>query len=64
MKYFWCPVAGLRRRSPDSIPAAEKVVGDDVQIIPVATLEEALAALEALGGDPIPAGPAAPTGQA
>lgn len=65
VKYFLVPTSqGYDERSPDSIPAAEKVVGDDVQIIPVATLEEALAALEALGGDPIPAGPASPTGQA
>jgi hypothetical protein len=31
------------------------VVGDKVEIIPVATLDEALAALERIGGDPLPA---------
>jgi hypothetical protein len=29
------------------------VVGDDVEIIPVATLQEALAALVRIGGDPV-----------
>ena len=32
---------------------AREVAGDDVELIPVATLDEALAALERLGGDPI-----------
>jgi hypothetical protein len=31
------------------------VVGDDVEIIPVATIDEVLAALVELGGDPLPA---------
>lgn len=44
-------------RSPDSIAAARAVVGDDVEIIPVATLEEALEVLARLGGDPIPPAP-------
>ena len=35
------------------IAHAREVVGDDVEIIPVATLDEALAALERLGGDPL-----------
>lgn len=41
------------------IEAAREAAGDAVEIIPVATLEEALAALEALGGDPIPPPPEA-----
>ena len=39
----------------DSVAAARRVVGDDVEVIPVATLEEALAVLVRLGGDPLPA---------
>ena len=31
-----------------------QIAGDDVEIIPVATLDEALAALARLGGDPLP----------
>lgn len=38
----------------DSVEAARKVVGDRVEIIPVDTLDEALAALKRLGGDPLP----------
>ena len=33
---------------------ARQIAGDEVEIIPVATLDEALAALERLGGDPLP----------
>jgi hypothetical protein len=29
----------------------EEAIGDDVQVIPVSSLDEALAALESLGGD-------------
>ena len=29
------------------------MVGDDVEIIPVATVDEALAVLERIGGDPV-----------
>lgn len=62
VRYFLVPESqGYDERSPDSIPAAEKVVGDNVQIIPVATLDDALEALAALGGDPIPAVAAPPT---
>ncbi len=39
------------------IAAAQRAGGDDLQIIPVRTVEEALDALESLGGDPIPPGP-------
>jgi Lon-like protease len=37
----------------DDIAAAKQAAGGDLTIIPVATLEEALAALEELGGDPV-----------
>lgn len=39
------------------LEAARQAGGDDLRIIPVRTLEEALAALESLGGDPIPPAP-------
>ncbi|MGH9271372.1 MAG: S16 family serine protease [Ilumatobacteraceae bacterium] len=42
-------------QSPESLEQARAVAGDDLEIIPVATLTEALAALERLGGDPLPA---------
>ena len=53
-KYFLVP-ASQPETGNDSIAAARRVVGDDVEIIPVATLDEALAALVRLGGDPLPA---------
>ena len=40
-------------QSEASMELAREVAGDDVELIPVATLDEALAALERLGGDPI-----------
>ena len=46
--YFIVPAS----QSPESLEQARVVAGDDVEIIPVATLTEALAALERLGGDP------------
>lgn len=46
-KYFIVPAS----QSPESLAAARAVVGDDVEIIPVATLDEALAALTKLGGN-------------
>lgn len=52
VEYFLVPVnqgeGGL-----DGIERARRVVGDDVEIIPVATVEEALAALKRIGGDPV-----------
>ncbi len=52
VKYFIVPVSqgedGL-----DGLQQARKVVGDEVEIIPVANLAEALAALERIGGDAI-----------
>ena len=38
----------------DDIAAAKEAAGGKLNIIPVATLDEALAALEQLGGDPLP----------
>ena len=38
----------------DDIAAAKQAAGGNLNIIPVATLDEALAALEKLGGDPLP----------
>jgi PDZ domain-containing protein len=43
---------------PDGNPemdTALEVAGDDVELIPVASVDEALAALQRLGGDPLPA---------
>ncbi len=60
IEYFLVPAsqpdAGSdpNRLNPDSIEAARKVVGDRVEIIPIATIDEALAVLERLGGDPLP----------
>ena len=52
VKYFLVPESQPDDpNSPDSIAAARRVVGDKVEIIPVANLDEALAALERLGGD-------------
>ena len=52
VKYFLVPV-NQGEDGLDGIAHAREVVGDDVEIIPVATLDEALAALERLGGDPL-----------
>jgi Lon-like protease len=46
-------------QGPDDIAAAEAAVDGKVRIIPVATLDEALAALRSLGGDPIETRPIA-----
>jgi Lon-like protease len=60
VKYFIVPAGqpdigdDPTRPNRDSVEFARQVVGDDVEIIPVATLDEALAALERLGGDPLP----------
>ena len=52
VKYFLVPVnQGVN--GLDGIKRAREVVGDDVQIIPVATLQDALNALVLLGGDPV-----------
>jgi Lon-like protease len=52
VKYFLVPV-NQGADGDDGILRAREVVGDDVQIIPVATLQDALNALELLGGDPV-----------
>jgi Lon-like protease len=49
LKYFLVPTA----QGEDDIAAARAVVGDRVEIIPVADIDEALAALERIGGDPM-----------
>jgi PDZ domain-containing protein len=41
-------------QGPDQIARAREIGGDDVEIVPVATLDEALVALRTLGGDPLP----------
>jgi PDZ domain-containing protein len=51
VRYLFVPVAQGER----DIAAARRVVGDDVEIIPVGTIDEVLAALVELGGDPLPA---------
>jgi PDZ domain-containing protein len=52
-KYFLVPTA----QGDADIAKAREVVGDKVEIIPVATLDEALAALQRIGGEPLPAAP-------
>jgi PDZ domain-containing protein len=60
VKYFLVPAGqpdigdDPARPNRDSVEFARSVVGDNVEIIPVATLDEALAVLERLGGDPVP----------
>ena len=49
VKYFLVPTA----QGPEDIAAAQEAVGDAVEIIPVDTLQEALAALIRLGGDKV-----------
>lgn len=52
VKYFLVPV-NQGEEGLDGIKRAQQVVGDDVEIIPVATLQDALDALVRLGGDPV-----------
>ena len=49
VEHFLVPAS----QSESSMARAREVAGDDVELIPVATLDEALAALERLGGDPV-----------
>jgi PDZ domain-containing protein len=51
VQYFLVPAS----QSDADIARAREIAGDEVEIIPVATLDEALAALERIGGDPLPA---------
>jgi PDZ domain-containing protein len=55
-KYFLVPTA----QGEQDIAKARSVVGDGVEIIPVANLDEALAALQRIGGAAVPAAPAIP----
>ncbi|MDO8389086.1 MAG: S16 family serine protease [Actinomycetota bacterium] len=52
VRYFLVP-AGQGMDGSDGVLQARKVVGDDVEIIMVATVQEALDALERIGGDPV-----------
>lgn len=52
-QYFLVPTS----QGETDIANARKVVGNDVEIIPVATLDEALAALKRIGGDSVPPPP-------
>ncbi|MDO8362259.1 MAG: S16 family serine protease [Actinomycetota bacterium] len=52
VKYFLVPT-GQGEDGIDGLEGARAVVGDAVELIPVATLAEALAALERIGGDPV-----------
>jgi len=54
-KYFLVPT----NQGEADIANARKVVGDAVEIIPVATLDEALAALQRIGGESVPPPPVA-----
>lgn len=49
VKYFLVPAS----QSPDEIDEVRRVAGDDVDVIVVSTLTDALAALRRVGGDPI-----------
>jgi PDZ domain-containing protein len=40
-------------QNEETMRLAEEIAGDEVELIPVANVDEALAALEALGGDPV-----------
>lgn len=52
VKYFLVP-ANQGETGVDGIASARDLVGNEVEIIPVATVEEALKALERIGGDPV-----------
>jgi hypothetical protein len=49
-KYFLVPTG----QGEADIANARRVVGNNVEIIPVASLDEALAALARIGGDELP----------
>lgn len=57
-KYFIVPF----NQGPDDIAAAQKSAGPGVEVIPVKTLDEALAALQKIGGGPFVAPPEAAAG--
>jgi PDZ domain-containing protein len=50
VRHFLVPAT----QSDEDLARARRIAGPDVEIIPVATLDEALDALERLGGDPLP----------
>jgi PDZ domain-containing protein len=58
VKYFLVPASQPKevdgKPNLDSIAAAQRAVGNSMQIIPVDTLDDALAVLRRLGGDPLP----------
>jgi PDZ domain-containing protein len=57
IKHFIVPA----RQSEVDMASAREVAGDEVELIVVANIDEALAALDRLGGDPLPDGGMTPT---
>jgi PDZ domain-containing protein len=53
VKYFLVPAGQEGQRYPDNLAGARDAVDGEVEIIPVATLQEALDALVRIGGDPV-----------
>ena len=53
VEYFLVPASQEGQRYPDNLAGARDAVAGEVEIIPVATLQEALDALVRLGGDPV-----------
>ena len=53
VRYFLVPASQDGQRYPDNIQGALDAVDGEVEIIPVATLQEALDALVRIGGDPV-----------
>ena len=53
VEYFIVPAA----QGDEQLQRAREIAGDAVEIIPVETLDDALAALERIGGDPLPTNP-------
>lgn len=53
VKYFLVPAGQEGQAYPDNIQGALDAVDGEVEIIPVATLQEALDALVRIGGDPV-----------
>jgi len=53
VRVFLVPASQSELKNPEKLQRLKDAGRGEVEIIPVATLEEALAALEALGGDPL-----------
>jgi Lon-like protease len=53
VRYFIVPASQAELATPEARQRLDAAGRGDVEIIPVATLDEALAALERLGGDPV-----------